>query len=103
MPNAYKTHKRKYHREHTVASPISGGADTVTAARPISQANPDGENFILPTSQLPEQIQRESASVTSEKLNLDASPHAAAATWNGSEEFSDQRISPDINISLPDE
>ncbi|XP_061368714.1 AT-hook motif nuclear-localized protein 7-like [Gastrolobium bilobum] len=101
MPNGYKTHKRKYQREHAVASPTSAGPDTVTAARPIAQANLDGENILIPVSQLPDQSQREPVSVTSDKQNLDATPNAA--TWNGSEEFSDQRISPDINISLPDE
>ncbi|XP_027363211.1 AT-hook motif nuclear-localized protein 7-like [Abrus precatorius] len=101
MQNGYKTHKRKYQREHTVASPTSVGPEAVTAARPISQANADGENFMIPMSQLPDQNQRESVSVTSDKQNVDATPDAA--TWNGSEEFSDQRTSPDINISLPDE
>ncbi|KAK7279489.1 hypothetical protein RJT34_24542 [Clitoria ternatea] len=101
MQNGYKAPKRKYHREHTVASPTSAGPDTVTAARCLSQANADGENFLVPMSQLPDQNQRESVSVTSDKQNLDATPDAA--TWNGSEEYSDQRTSPDINISLPDE
>ncbi|KAJ1419506.1 PPC domain [Sesbania bispinosa] len=99
MPNGHKTHKRKYQREHTVASPPSAGPDTVTAARPISQANADGENFLMHMSQLPtqSQSQRESLSVSSDKQNLDATPDAA--TWNGSEEFSDQRTSPDINTN----
>lgn len=102
MQNGYKAQKRKYNREQqTVASPTSAGPDTVvTAARPISQANADGE-ILMPRSQLPDQNQRESVSATSDKQNLDGTPDAA--TWNGSEEFSDQRISPDINISLPDE
>lgn len=107
MPNGHKTHKRKYQREHnTVAFPTSAGPDTVTAARPISQqANIQGENFLIPMSQIPpDQVQRESVSVSSDKQNLDATPDAAATTtWNGSEEFSDQRTSPDINITLPDE
>lgn len=51
--------------------------------------------------QLPEQIQRESINVSSDKQNLDATPDVA--DWNGSEEYSDQRTSPDINISLSDE
>jgi len=102
MQKGYKIQNRKYQREHTMASPpTSAGPEAVTAARPISQANADGENFLIPMSQLPDQNQRESVSVTSDKQNLDATPDAA--TWNGSEEFSDQRTSPDINISLPDE
>ncbi|KAK7392550.1 hypothetical protein VNO78_20993 [Psophocarpus tetragonolobus] len=101
--NGYKTQKKKYQREQqTVASPTSAVPETVTMARPISQANADGESFMIPMTQLPDQNQRETASISSDKQNLDATPDAAA-TWNGSEEFSDQRTSPDINITLPDE
>lgn len=101
MPNDQKTLKRKYQRQQTVASPNS--PEAVIAARPISQANTHGENFMIPISQLPDQMLRESVvSVSSgDKQNLDDTPDAA--TWNGSDEFSDQRTSPDINISLPDE
>ncbi|KAG4959608.1 hypothetical protein JHK87_036241 [Glycine soja] len=102
MQNGYKAQKRKYQREQqTVATPTSAGPEIVTAVRPISQTNADGENFLIPMSQIPDQNQRESVSVSSDKQNLDATPDAA--TWNGSEEYSDQRTSPDINISLPDE
>ncbi|MED6185746.1 hypothetical protein PIB30_060085 [Stylosanthes scabra] len=64
--------------EHTtsqlvVAAPIAVCPDTMAARNLASQANP-------------EQSQRE----------------FAAATWNGSEEFPDRRITPDINISLSD-
>ncbi|CAK8571407.1 unnamed protein product [Lathyrus sativus] len=99
-----KTHKKKYQREQMASSPTSTGPELVTAARPISQAaNAHGENFMIPIlSQLPDhQNQRESVSVSSDKLNLDDTPDAA--TWTGSDEYSDQRTSPDINISLPDE
>lgn len=82
-------------------SPTSAVPETVTFARPISQANAEGENFLMPMSQIPDQTQRESVSVSSDKQNLDAT--LDAANWNGSEEYSDQRTSPDINISLPDE
>ncbi|CAL0299363.1 unnamed protein product [Lupinus luteus] len=107
IPNGSKTHKKKQNRKHTVASPISGGPDTVAAARPFSQENPnvDGDNFHLVMSQLQEQSNIESASVTTsgDTQNIDATPNAAAAAaWNGSNELSDQRISPDINISLLD-
>ncbi|KAG4970632.1 hypothetical protein JHK85_037053 [Glycine max] len=102
MQNGYKAQKRKYQREQQiVATPTSAGPEIVTAVRPISQTNADGENFLIPMSQMPDQNQRESVSVSSDKQNLDATPDAA--TWNGSEEYSDQRTSPDINISLPDE
>ncbi|KAK7355482.1 hypothetical protein VNO80_14738 [Phaseolus coccineus] len=100
--NAHKSQKKKYQREQqTVVSPTSAVQETVTFARPISQANADGENFLMTMSQIPDQTQRESVSVSSDKQNLDAT--LDAATWNGSEEYSDQRTSPDINISLPDE
>ncbi|CAJ1968751.1 unnamed protein product [Sphenostylis stenocarpa] len=100
--NGHKSQKKKYQREQqTVVSPTSAVPETVTFARPISQANAEGENFLMPMSQIPDQTRRESVSVSSDKQNLDATPDAA--TWNGSEEYSDQRISPDINISLPDE
>ncbi|GAU37871.1 hypothetical protein TSUD_22870 [Trifolium subterraneum] len=91
-----KTVKRKYQREQTVVSPTSTGPETVTAARPISQANTHGENFMIPimSHQLQDQIQRECASVSTDP---------DAANWNGSDEFSDQRTSPDINISLADD
>lgn len=104
MQNCCKTQKRKYQREQQIvaATPTSAGPEIVTAVRPISQTNADGENFLIPMSQMPDQNQRESVSVSSDKQNLDATPDAAA-TWNGSEEYSDQRTSPDINISLPDE
>ncbi|KHN48195.1 hypothetical protein glysoja_007864 [Glycine soja] len=102
MQNGYKAQKRKYQREQQiVVTPTSAGPEIVTAVRPISQTNADGENFLIPMSQIPDQNQRESVSVSSDKQNLDATPDAA--TWNGSEEYSDQRTSPDINISLPDE
>nr|KYP73787.1 hypothetical protein KK1_006441 [Cajanus cajan] len=104
MQNGYKAQKRKYqHREQALASPTSPVPDiVVTAARPISQAHADGENFLMHMSQIPDQNQRESVSVTSDKQNLDATPDATA-TWNGSEDYDDQRTSPDINITLPDE
>ncbi|KAI4349033.1 hypothetical protein L6164_009685 [Bauhinia variegata] len=101
MPVGHKTQKKKQHREHTVASPISVAPDTVTAAKPISQANPDSRNCL---SQLPEPEPEQNMRVSdiftsSEKFNLDETPNIAH--WSGTGELSDQRISPDINISLP--
>ncbi|XP_054800698.1 AT-hook motif nuclear-localized protein 7-like [Prosopis cineraria] len=102
--HGHKAQKRKQNRENTVASPVSG-ADSVMAARPISQANPDGgENCFIPMAQqqLPEQSHRESDNITSsDKQSLDATPNAC--DWNGFEELSDQGPTPDINISLPGE
>ncbi|WJX11583.1 hypothetical protein P8452_02179 [Trifolium repens] len=89
-----KTLKKKYQREQIAVSPT--GPEAAIAARPISQANTHGENFMIPimSHQLQDQIQRECASVSTDP---------DAANWNGSDEFSDQRTSPDINISLADE
>ncbi|XP_050915412.1 AT-hook motif nuclear-localized protein 1 [Lathyrus oleraceus] len=54
-PDANKTLKKKYQREHTVSSPTSTGPEIMTAARPISQANAHAENFMIPIlSQLPD-------------------------------------------------
>lgn len=100
MPNGYnyKTHKKKRQREHTMASPESVAPDTAMAARPISQANPKVENCMTQTMQFIEQSQRESEDVTSDKQNSDA---ALDEHMSHSENFSDQRLYPDINISLP--
>lgn len=95
MPNGYKAHKRKHHREHTVASPISSAPEVVTAARPISEAKPDSEPFSTPTPSQGDN-HAEPDNGTSDKLDTNAMPHVAA--WNGSEPTSDQRPSPDINI-----
>ncbi|KAF7804342.1 AT-hook motif nuclear-localized protein 7-like [Senna tora] len=103
MAHSYKTQKRKQHRENIVGSPVTG-ADTVTAPKPISQANFEGgENCLNPTfQQLQEQSQRESDNVTSsDKQNLDGTP--SGSDWNGFEDLSDQGPTPDINISLPGE
>lgn len=94
MPNgySYKTHKKKQHRENTVASPTS---DTAMAPRPIiSQANPDGEICLTPTVQIPPQ------NVTNHKHNNN---NNSVEHFNHSEDLSDQfqRPYPDINISLP--
>ncbi|KAI5386970.1 hypothetical protein KIW84_073206 [Lathyrus oleraceus] len=54
-PDANKTLKKKYQREHTVSSPTSTGPEIMTAARPISQANAHAESFMIPIlSQLPD-------------------------------------------------
>lgn len=96
MPNGYKAHKRKHHREHTVMSPISGAPDMPTAAIPISQSKPVGETFSTPTLlQVGNHAVRDNGA--SDKLNTIAISNGAG--WNGSEPTSEQRPSPDINVS----
>ncbi|KAE8098457.1 hypothetical protein FH972_016519 [Carpinus fangiana] len=94
MPNGYKAHKRKHHREHTMVSPISGALEMVTAARPISQSKPDGQIISTPTPLLGEN-HAEPDNGTHDKLIV--APNGAG--WNGSEPNSEQRPSPDINVS----
>ncbi|XP_028789358.1 AT-hook motif nuclear-localized protein 1-like [Neltuma alba] len=94
----HKKHKKKQHRQHTAASPISGGPDAGMAARPVSHENPNGEACLKPTSQIPEQGPTEFEDVTRHKQNSDTAPNEHL---NGSQHLSDQRSYPDINISLP--
>ncbi|KAJ7971483.1 AT-hook motif nuclear-localized protein [Quillaja saponaria] len=97
-PNVYKAHKRKHHREHTVASPIPGAPDSFITARPISQAKPDSENCLNPTPILPKNCHKETDDITIHKQNSDATLNTA--DWDGSEVILNQRPSPDINVSL---
>lgn len=108
MPNGYKVHKRKHHREQTVGSPTTSIPDTVTAPRPTSQAIPDNEpGFITTTPTLPAQTQVEAENNTSitDKDNNNNHPNVASITaaWNGSESRLEHGPSPDINISVPGE
>lgn len=102
MPNGYKVHKRKHHREHSMTSPISGAPAMVTAATPISQAKPDGETFFNATSPLPGQNHGEPHNHgeehhSNDKQNSNTTPITAG--WNSSEPTSVHMPSPDINIS----
>ncbi|XWS59552.1 hypothetical protein CRYUN_Cryun08bG0131900 [Craigia yunnanensis] len=104
MPNGYNVHKRKHYRvQHTVASTVAAAPSaTLTAARPISQAKPDGENCMTPTSPFPGESLGEADNKTIDKHI----PNAAAslvAGWNGSEPTTIHRPSPDINVSVPSE
>lgn len=88
-----------YHKKYKKKQqPNSGGPDTGMAGRPVSHENLNGEAFLKPTSQIPEQGQRESEVVTIDEQNLDATPNEHL---NGSQHLSDHRPHPDINISLP--
>ncbi|KAH1090273.1 hypothetical protein J1N35_017530 [Gossypium stocksii] len=100
MPNGYKVHKKKYHAEHTVGNAPSA---TATAARPISQAEPDGDlKFCTtPTSPFPKESNGEPNHTTMDKQTNVGSSHAVS--WNGLEPTSIHRPYPDINVSLPSE
>uniref|UniRef100_A0A5B7AQC7 AT-hook motif nuclear-localized protein n=1 Tax=Davidia involucrata TaxID=16924 RepID=A0A5B7AQC7_DAVIN len=90
MPNGYKAHKRKHHHEPRMGPTSPPGApDTVTAAAP------DSSICLAPTSQLPVQNHGEVDSSTSDKQNPNATS-AIIVDWNGS----DQRPTPDINVSV---
>ncbi|XP_022746429.1 AT-hook motif nuclear-localized protein 7-like [Durio zibethinus] len=108
MPNGYKLHKRKHYRDQqTVASTVAASAAApsaiVTAARPISQAKPDGENCMTPTFPFPGESLGEADNNTIDKRI----PNAAAslvAGWKGSSEpTSIHWPSPDINVSVTSE
>ncbi|KAG4130354.1 hypothetical protein ERO13_D09G138200v2 [Gossypium hirsutum] len=92
MPNGYKLHKKKYQAEHTA-----------TAARPISQAEPDGDlKFCMtPTSPFRKESNGEPNHTTMDKHTNVGSSHAVS--WNGLEPTSIHRPYPDINVSLPSE
>ncbi|KAL6496303.1 hypothetical protein OROGR_029561 [Orobanche gracilis] len=95
VPNGFKIQKRKY-RTEPKTSPMA----TVTAARPISQAPPETNIPIQPSRFM---IQNQGESDNHILSNKDRPNSATADTpdWNGSGLGSDQRPSPDINISLP--
>ncbi|KAF2289774.1 hypothetical protein GH714_038559 [Hevea brasiliensis] len=106
MPNGYKAHKRKHHRENASSSVIPGAQDVLTEARPISQAKPDGETCsaktdgetcLISTSPLPEQ----SHGGTDNKQQIPNATISFTPFWNGSQPTSIQRPSPDINLSVP--
>ncbi|MBA0800679.1 hypothetical protein Gohar_011099 [Gossypium harknessii] len=100
MPNGYKVHKKKYQAEHTVGTAPSA---TATAARPISQAEPDGDlKFCMtPTSPFRKESNGEPNHTTMDKHTNVGSSHAVS--WKGLEPTSIHRPYPDINVSLPSE
>ncbi|KAL5743122.1 hypothetical protein ACOSP7_029854 [Xanthoceras sorbifolium] len=100
-PNGYKVHKRKHHREHMTPSMSPRAPDTVTAARPISQAKPD-ETCLVPTTTLPGQSHGEPDNLANDKHVANVSSSRSAG-WNGSETTSNHGPSPDINVSLASE
>ncbi|XVE76042.1 hypothetical protein DITRI_Ditri12bG0141200 [Diplodiscus trichospermus] len=108
MPNGYKVHKRKHYREQTVASPVAAAPPaTLTAARPISQAKPDGDQNCMATpitSPFPGESHGEAADNKTIDKNISNAAPSILAGWNiGSEPTSIHRPSPDINVSVPSE
>ncbi|KAL0338565.1 UNVERIFIED_CONTAM: AT-hook motif nuclear-localized protein 1 [Sesamum angustifolium] len=100
VPNGFKMQKRKQNTEPRASPTIQFAPATVTAAIPISQAAPENHVYPMPTSQLPAQNQGEAENSLSNKDH----PNSAStdtSDWNGSGPSSDQRPSPDINISIP--
>lgn len=104
-PNGYKVHKRKYQKEHILASPPPPAApDRLTVATPISQARPKAIDPCYPTPPcLPAQTQVEpEKNNTADKENPNGSLHFAG--WNGSDaRVPDHGQSPDINVCVPGE
>ncbi|KAK3020529.1 hypothetical protein RJ639_046218 [Escallonia herrerae] len=101
MPNGYKTHKKKHQYEPRMA-PANQAAPDVTAATPISQAAPVANTYPTPTSQVQVQSYGVPHNTASNKENPN-STSSDTAVWNGLAPTSDQRPSPDINMSAPEE
>ncbi|KAG7958137.1 hypothetical protein I3843_10G004400 [Carya illinoinensis] len=95
MPNGYKAHKKKYHREQTMLSPFSGAPDMLT--RSITPTKPEGSLF--KSVELKVQNNAEAEADNGVDVNLNANATQNTAIRNGSEPTSDQRPSPDINVS----
>ncbi|PIN06799.1 hypothetical protein CDL12_20641 [Handroanthus impetiginosus] len=99
IPNGYKVQKRKYNTEPRTTPPVQCAQATVTAATPISQAAPETNIYPMPTSQFLVQSHGEADNSLSNK-DPPNSASTDTADWNGSGPSSDQRPSPDINISI---
>ncbi|KAL0316142.1 UNVERIFIED_CONTAM: AT-hook motif nuclear-localized protein 1 [Sesamum radiatum] len=102
VPNGgLKPQKRKYQTEPRITPTVQFAPATVTAATPISQAAPESNNiYPIPTLQLPVQSQGDADNSLSNK-DLPNSASTDTADWNSSGPSSEQRPSPDINISVP--
>lgn len=100
MPNGYKVHKRKTYREQATSPPSA--PEPVTMATPISQANPEGHISLNSPSPLQGQSHGDATDDSLGEKQL-PNPISAYTIWNGSEIASEQRPSPDINMSAPSE
>ncbi|GMH23175.1 hypothetical protein Nepgr_025018 [Nepenthes gracilis] len=95
--NGYKAYKKRHHRDLTASDP------TVTAARPISQAIPGITESRPPVaSPIPWRDHEEEDDSRGSKQNLNEAS-SYATQWNGMDLPSDQRPSPDINLSADDD
>ncbi|KAF5473777.1 hypothetical protein F2P56_005738 [Juglans regia] len=102
-PNGYKAHKRKHHREQTMPFPISSAdSDMVTAAGPSQLAKPDDQTIFGPI-QLQGQNNAKADNCRSDDKLKNPNGTLDSAGWNRSESTSDQRPSPDINVSASGE
>ncbi|XP_041024988.1 AT-hook motif nuclear-localized protein 7-like isoform X2 [Juglans microcarpa x Juglans regia] len=98
VPNGYKAHKRKHHREQTTMFPISSAdSDMVTAAGPSQLAKPDDQTIFAPI-QLQGQNNAKADNCRSDDKLKNPNGTLDSAGWNRSESTSDQRPSPDINV-----
>ncbi|KAL6503068.1 hypothetical protein OROHE_023697 [Orobanche hederae] len=101
VPNGFKIQKRKYRTEPKTSPTVQSALATVTAARPISQAPPETNICPIQPSRFMVQNQGESDNHILSNKDRPNSATADTADWNGSGPGSNQRPSPDINISLP--
>ncbi|KAL3839751.1 hypothetical protein ACJIZ3_024342 [Penstemon smallii] len=104
LPNGYnmKPQKRKYNTENRIShSPaVQCAQATVTAAIPISQAIPVSHNYPIQAPQVPVQSHGEANNNSLSNKDHPNSASTDTSDWNGSGPSSDQRPSPDINISV---
>lgn len=101
MPNRNKEHKKKHHFDSSILSPNPATSGFLTAARPISQANPDDDACATPTSTFPGQSHGDAENSTGN--TQDPSSSFNTAGWHGSQSMSEQKPITDINICLPGE
>lgn len=100
MPNGYKMYKKKLQREQTSSTSFPLGTDSLTAARPISQAKPEGETCLAPGSPVKGQSHGEA---DSSRNDVKTANSLHAAGWILGHDSNHQRTSPDINVSVPSE
>ncbi|KAK6126302.1 hypothetical protein DH2020_039947 [Rehmannia glutinosa] len=96
VPNGFKIQKRKQQTEPRSAPTFQCAPAAVTAATPISQAAPETNIYPRSTPRFQVHNHGEADNSLSNK-DLPNSASTDTADWNGS----DQRPSPDINISIP--
>ncbi|KAJ8899554.1 hypothetical protein K2173_018528 [Erythroxylum novogranatense] len=105
MPNGFKVQKRKHYREHTTASVVSSPPGYVTSASPISQAPASVIDMGIQPACAPLLVHSHGGtdSNINEKQQIPSATNFNSVCLNGTEPTSNQRPSPDINVSLPSE